>query len=421
VTDGWPPANRRQVLAAATVAATGTLAGCPSNVGGNGADTPTGDATGTTTSGDTTTPEGTESPMFSGTRLECGTELPLSITEDTVLQRGCQYTTQEDQVEIKEGARLAIEPGVEVEASEDLEIIVTTDGALTARGTEDDPIEFHGSTEQRGHWNGIVINSDDPENELSHVTVAHAGGSFAAIYMHRVDAAQATIRNCTVRASGAVGIAAEADGDLVDFRNNHIETAKGPPIRIHPAQLPSLTGTTTFANNDTSHVLVQPDMAAGSRTLTEDATWPAMELPYQVTAEIDIQSEIDIDPGATFQFQQGDPTRVFVSQGGQLVADASDGDPITFRSVQKTPGSWGGLFVRTTADNRLNNVVVRHGGGGYRGANIGVGMDSDGALTVRDSEIADSAGWGIILDTGTLTEENNTFQNNASGDVQRPE
>jgi hypothetical protein len=33
-----------------------------------------------------------------GQQLECGTQLPSSITEDTFLQRGCQYTNQEDRI-----------------------------------------------------------------------------------------------------------------------------------------------------------------------------------------------------------------------------------------------------------------------------------------------------------------------------------
>jgi hypothetical protein len=348
-----------------------------------------------------------------GRRLECGTQLPPEITEDTVLQRGCQYTVQDDGVYISQDATLSIEPGVEIEVDAGNEFIVSADGTISAQGTEDEPIEFYGSTEQRGHWHGIEINSDDPDNELSHVNVANAGGGFAAIFMHRVDAAQATIRNCTVRASGAVGIAAERNGDLVDFRNNHIENAQGPPIHIHPAQLASLTGTTTFANNDESHVLVQPDMAYGGRAITEDGTWPALDLPYEVPGEIDIQSEIDIDPGATFQFQQGGPIRLFVSEGGQLVADASEGDPITLRGVENSPGSWGGLFIRTTADNLLDNVVVRHGGGGYRGANVGVDIDGEGVLTIRNSTIEDGASAGVnATNSAELAGfENNTFQN----------
>lgn len=356
-----------------------------------------------------------EEPDPEGQALDCGTDLPPQITENTVLQEGCTYTVPEGigGVEVTDGVTLSIEPGVEIEVAEGTGININSGGTISAKGTEDSPIEIYGSAEERGHWRGLEIRSDDPDNELEHVTVAHAGGGFAAIYMHRVDAAQATIRNCTVRESGSVGIAAEANGKLVDFRNNRIENSQGPPMRIHPAQLASLTGTTTFANNDTSHVLVQPDMAYGGGTITEGGTWPGLDLPYEVTGGIDIQSEVTIAAGATFQFQQGGPIRLFVSEDGQLVADASDGEPVTFQGAAGTPGSWGGLFIRTTRDNLLDNAIVRHGGGGYRDANIGVGVDDPGSLTLRNSTVSKGASAGVLAtrDARLVDFRNNTFEN----------
>jgi hypothetical protein len=104
-----------------------------------------------------------------------------------------------------------------------------------------------------------------------------------------------------------------------------------------------------------------------------------------------------------------------------LVADASGGDPVTFKGVEDRPGTWRGIFVNTTADNLLRNVVVSDGGGGYRNANVGVGVDAAGALTLEDSTISDSAGWGVrVTDDGTLTESNNTYRNNAEGAIQQP-
>jgi hypothetical protein len=348
-----------------------------------------------------------------GQQLECGTSLPPNITEDTVLQEGCTYTIPESQngVQITEGATLAVQPGVEIKVGAGTEFTVSEDGAISAQGTEENPIEIYGSSEERGHWSGIEIQSDDPANELSYVTVAHAGDIYWDTAINVVQ--QATIRNCTVRESSSAGIKLHESAELVDFRNNHVENTQGPPLRIHPAQLASLTGTTTVANNDESRVLVQPDMGHGGRAITEDGTWPALDLPYEVTGEIDIQSDIDIEPGATFQFQQGGPIRLFVSKDGRLVADASGGDPITFRGVQGTPGSWAGIYIRTTRDNRFDNVVVRDGGEGYRDANIGIGIDGEGALTIRNSVIGDGASTGVLATNSAELVEfgNNTFEN----------
>jgi hypothetical protein len=346
-----------------------------------------------------------------GQQLECGTQLPSSITEDTVLQRDCQYTTPDEGVDITQDARLAIEPGAEIEVGGGVAINVTADGALTAQGTEDNPIEFYGSTEERGHWHGIEIKSDDAANELSHVDIAHAGGVYweSAVVMHRTDAAQATIQHCTIRESSSAGIRVANAGELVDFRDNTIENVSGPPLRLHANRLGDLTGTTTVRNNDTGHILVDTE----DTNVTEDATWPAMDLPYQFNGTISVQSDVDIEAGATLQFQQGGPHRLFVGGDGQLVADASDGDPITFRGAEDSPGSWGGIFIRSETDNLFDNVVVRHGGEGYREANIGIGIDNPGSLTIRNSVIGGGLKSGILAtnDAEFVAFENNTFEN----------
>jgi len=365
--------------------------------------TPTPTATPTAT--ETETPEPAE-----GTRLECGSELPGQITEDTVLQRGCTYTVSSNSgPNVKEGARLSIEPGVEIEVQQGTTIAVD-DGAISAQGTEDNPIEIYGSDAEPGYWGGILVDTDSPDNELTHVTIADAGGVYwsAALSVNG-----ATIRSCTVRNSSTGGIRVDESGDLVDFRDNTIENVGGPPIKIHANKLGALTGTTTFRNNDQSHVLVGL-RGRNSETVTDDATWPAMAIPYECNNGLDVQSSVDIDPGATFQFREGGPYGLFVSEGGQLRADASDGDPITFRGVEETPGSWRGILVRTETDNLLDNVEVRHGGGGYREATVGVGIDSPGSLAVRNSTIAEGASVGFLATDDADIRE---FRDNAFEDV----
>jgi hypothetical protein len=340
---------------------------------------------------------------------------------------GCTYTIPDRRplnfVDVRDGATLTVEPGVEVEVAADHGITVRGDSTLTARGTEDDPIEIYGSTERPGHWKGIEIYSDDPANELSYVTVAHAGDVYweSAVVMHRTDAAQATIRNCTIRESSTAGIRVDTrGGTLVDFRNNRIEDCEGPPLRLHSEVLTSLTGTTAFANNAQSHVLVDPEL--GDNAVKTDGTWLDVDIPYEFKRWIKITARIDVEEGATLQFRGDKKQRLAVDDGGRLVADASGGDPVTFRGAEDGRGTWRGIFLNTTTDNLLRNVVVSDGGGGYRNANVGVGIGDPGALTLEDSTISDSAGWGVrVTEDGTLTDSNNTFRNNAEGPIQRPD
>jgi hypothetical protein len=71
--------------------------------------------------------------------------------------------------------------------------------------------------------------------------------------------------------------------------------------------------------------------------------------------------------------------------------------------------------------NLLNGVYISNGGdSGGRGANIYLFGSSPGSnLTITNSEISDSETWGIWATSGSvvLNESNNTFSNNASGNV----
>jgi len=420
VTD-WSLAKRRQFLATAAVAGTGALAGCPSDSGGAGTDTATDGGGETNASEATGTP--TPNEQLPGKRLECGTQIPARITEDTALKRDCTYTVEQNSgPSIQEGATLYVEPGVEVEVAQKTGI-TANDGAISAQGTEDNPIEFRGEESAPGYWNGIEIRATTPDNEFRHVTITDAGDGYwnAALAVHRGDPEQqAVVRNCTMRNSSTSGVMADGNGTLVDFRDNRIEDCQGAPIRLHAERLTELTGTTTFANVGESYVLVEGNFEEIQKVDT-GGTWPTMDLPYRVTASPRIRAEVDIEVGTSLEFPEGDPWGLFVTEGGRLVADAGDGDAITFRGVEGTPGEWRGIFVRTTNDNVLSNVVVSDAGGGYRGANIGVGIDDPGKLTVTDSAISDSAGWGIILQDGELSTEKNTYSNNAEGDVKQPD
>lgn len=86
------------------------------------------------------------------------------------------------------------------------------------------------------------------------------------------------------------------------------------------------------------------------------------------------------------------------------------------------PGSWHGIEIASPSPlNSLDGVIIRHGGDiGGRGANIYLFGSSPGSkLSVTNSEISDSETWGIWATSGSvvLNESNNTFSNNASGDV----
>jgi hypothetical protein len=121
-------------------------------------------------------------------------------------------------------------------------------------------------------------------------------------------------------------------------------------------------------------------------TLTEDLTLTLDASPYVILDDVLVPPNLTltIEPGVTLAFAEG--VSLFVE--GQLAAEGSAGQPITFTRDQDS-GYWGVIGVYGShEDNRLSHVRVEYAGqADYQGHTFsGVGV-YDGALTLQDSEI----------------------------------
>ncbi|MEX0662814.1 MAG: hypothetical protein WEA58_13730 [Balneolaceae bacterium] len=71
---------------------------------------------------------------------------------------------------------LTINPGVEIEFTSGADFDVTDESIIKAIGTEEDNIVFTGTEEAAGWWNGMLIQSPNPANEMDYVTFEYGGG-----------------------------------------------------------------------------------------------------------------------------------------------------------------------------------------------------------------------------------------------------
>ena len=94
------------------------------------------------------------------------------ITTNTVLTA----TNIEVCSDVYVSAGLTIPAGAVVSFCADASIIVTSSGYLKADGTSADPIVFKGKTSTKGFWDGIRIESNNPNNIFDYVTIRDAGG-----------------------------------------------------------------------------------------------------------------------------------------------------------------------------------------------------------------------------------------------------
>jgi len=148
-----------------------------------------------------------------------------TIEQDTTWSpEDCPRLALDGNVQVKNGATLTVEADVEVVARAGAKLTVKENGGvLTADAGGAETISFVGARSAPGHWRAIEIESNDPDNVLDNVEVAHGGsGNWANVWVS--EGARATVTNSLLRDSATHGIVVGADatfdGSDNVYRNN---------------------------------------------------------------------------------------------------------------------------------------------------------------------------------------------------------
>jgi hypothetical protein len=144
-----------------------------------------------------------------------------------------------------------------------------------------------------------------------------------------------------------------------------------------------------------------------------------------------IYGDFTIDEGAYLKFKSGRSfIRGYTSFYTFFRIKGTPENPVIFDGENGTPGSWGGVMLEGFF--QIDNFIIRNGGefilpGATEKANIISKFINSPSLgsqqTFINSTVGNSAGWGIVVESGTYNFEfddpakNNTFSNNASGDL----
>jgi hypothetical protein len=119
-------------------------------------------------------------------------------------------------------AALTIEAGVTVQFPQDQGLIVEEDGSLIANGTAAEPVVLEGQNDvATGYWQGLRIQSNNPNNKLTHTTVENAGAnrwtgdgeSDAAIFLD--GNARISLDNTTLGPGGGYGVHLSDEGSVL--------------------------------------------------------------------------------------------------------------------------------------------------------------------------------------------------------------
>lgn len=111
--------------------------------------------------------------------LEIGTdyvEEAVTWTKTTLPYRIVSYTAG-DQVWVRNNGKLTLSAGIDIEFEANLGIRVSENSSITAIGTATEPVILTGASAAPGAWKGMIVYSDDVNNQFDHVQMSYAGSS----------------------------------------------------------------------------------------------------------------------------------------------------------------------------------------------------------------------------------------------------
>ena len=150
---------------------------------------------------------------------------------------------------------------------------------------------------------------------------------------------------------------------------------------------------------------------------------------YLMNTDWEVYGDFIIEAGVHLKFKSGHSfVRGAVAVVTYFHIAGTSENPVIFDSEDGTPGSWGGMLLEGRF--KIEHFIIRNGGefllpNATETANIISNYPfGDGAQQIfENSTVSNSAGWGIVVESGTYNFEfddptkNNTFSNNSSGDI----
>ena len=140
---------------------------------------------------------------------------------------------------------------------------------------------------------------------------------------------------------------------------------------------------------------------------------------YRVTANVNVNAELTVNPGVIIEFQQDKILKI--TSSGMINAEGTADNHIVFTSAN-IPGEirWTGILIESSdVRNSLNNVEISWAGsddivysGGWQSAALAVGSESK--LKLNNTTITNSGDFGLFVhEKGELSEfSGNSFENN---------
>jgi len=342
-----------------------------------------------------------------------------AVNQDvTVSKVNVPYFFESDIYDVTEA--LIINEGVEIVMDLDVGIGVYSTGYMSINGTASEKVIIRGNLSERGHWRGIHIESNNSRNKIDHAVISDAGNNYvyccgdaASITLDK--AGQGSVTNTEISNGAGYGIIASGDFSLNDYSNNTITTHDEEPLYIAVERIGELDGLgSDYTGNEKDFLRLR------NMDVDDDIVWQKTNVPYLIgNFVIDVIARIDIEAGTHIVAEAG--AGIGVYNNGILNIGGTAAEPVMIEGKEDVQGYWRGIHTQTnSSSNQITYTTIANAGSNYVyccNAPAGLYVES-GQMTIENSTIRDSGGCGIGSgNSATVVDTNNTFSNNANGDV----
>lgn len=332
-------------------------------------------------------------------------EIDENITTATTWAAGNYKICSDIRVE----SSLTINPGVNVIMCAGASLSVKESGSITAVGTASQGIVFRGEEGTPGYWEGIGIESNNPNNKFNYVTVRDAGSywgwEYANVFVKSLG--RLSIENSTFSNSEGHGIYAQASATFPTFSGNTLSNNVYAGLNISVDQVKALDNATAYnVSNGEAHVLVRGDYISSA------TTWSVTATPLLIVGSVNIENALTLNPGVHIKMESGDG--IHVRESGSLNAMGTVDLPITIEGRYDSPGYWAGLKVASNNPNNKFNYVTVSDGGSYWGYEY-AGIMVDGRLDLDNCMINNSNSWGVYVKGSSFLYCGGAIQTDAAG------
>lgn len=174
--------------------------------------------------------------------------------------------------------------------------------------------------------------------------------------------------------------------------------------------------TTDVTVQATANPIVWDESIAVNTTFENVFEDPALP-DYVLTTSVQITAELTIMPGVMIEVEPGNKITVSTISGAFIATGKAD-SMIVMTAQDQTNGWPGILFLSNNQKNQMDHVQISYGGAAALGSGVpeaAIGVESGDFLSITNSVIDNSAGYGLYIEGGgELGDfENNDFNNNA--------